>query len=189
MARAPAQRAVRCYLCGCRFEVSLRALSTACPGCNKAIKIEDVVIKSYLPVTDLQTCGRLRVTKRGRIAATRIQCGEGIECEGTIEGAIETEGDVTLGPHASWKGIVLQSRTLRIAPGAKLLGAVKVPWQRPEAKRNVKSAAPNVKSAAPKEEKEKPAAVVTAAKAQRGSVTRKAASTLSRTPPRRPARG
>ncbi len=135
MARAPAQRAVRCYLCGNRFEVSPRALSTSCPGCNKAIKIEDVVIKSYLPVIELQTCGRVTVTRSGRIAATRIQCGEGIDCEGVMEGAIETDGDVSLGPHASWKGKVLQSRTLTIAPGAKLAGAINVPWMRAEPKR------------------------------------------------------
>ncbi len=135
MARAPAQRTVRCYLCGNRFEVSPRALSTACPGCNRAIKIEDVVIKSYLPVIELQTCGRLTVTKRGRIAATRIQCGEGIDCEGVMEGTIETEGDVSLGAHASWKGKVLHCRTLTIAPGAKLVGAISVPWKRAEPKR------------------------------------------------------
>jgi cytoskeletal protein CcmA (bactofilin family) len=135
MARAPAQRAVRCYLCGNRFDVSPRALSTSCPGCHKAIKIEDVVITSYLPVIELQTCGRLTVTKRGRIAATHIQCGEGIDCEGVMEGAIETEGDVSLGPHATWKGKVLKSRTLTIAPGAKLVGAINVPWKRPDTKR------------------------------------------------------
>ncbi len=168
MARAPAQRAVRCYLCGNRFEVSPRALSTSCPGCNKAIKIEDVVIKSYLPVIELQTCGRLTITKSGRIAATRIQCGEGIDCEGVMEGTIETDGDVCLGPHASWKGKVLQSRTLTIAPGAKLVGVINVPWKRPEAKRpkeSVETKRPR-KAAEPKEPaaKEKKVAPMPAAK-------------------------
>jgi cytoskeletal protein CcmA (bactofilin family) len=135
MARAPAQRAVRCYLCGNRFEVSPRALSTSCPGCNKAIKIEDVVITSYLPVIEVQTCGRLTVSKRGRVAATHIQCGEGIDCEGVMEGTIETDGDVTLGPHAMWKGKVLKCRRLTIAPGARLVGAINVPWKRPETKK------------------------------------------------------
>ena len=169
MARAQAQRSVRCYLCGYRLEVSSRAMSTACPGCHKAIKIEDVVIKSYLPVVELQTCGRVTVTRRGRIAAQRIQCGDGVECQGIIEGAIETEGVVILGPKASWKGNVLQSRALQIAPGAKLLGAVSVPWRRPEA---------------PKKE-----ARPVAAPAEPGSLTQTAASSRSRTPTRRPARG
>jgi hypothetical protein len=130
MAKATAKRSVRCYLCGRGFEVSPRAMSTTCPGCHKAIKIEDLVIKSYIPVVDLQTCGQIRIAKRGRVAAQRIQCGAGIVCEGAMEGSIETEGDVRLGPKAYWKGKTLQSRSLEIAPGAKLVGVVSVPWSR-----------------------------------------------------------
>ncbi len=112
--------------------MSTRTLSTACPGCFNAIKVEDVVIKSYLPVNDLQTCGKITITKRGRVAARRIQCGEGIVCEGTIEGSIETDGEVQLGPKASWKGKALQSKSLSVADGAKIDGVVEVPWIRPE---------------------------------------------------------
>ena len=92
MARAKGiKRSVRCYLCGHRFDVSTKTLSTACPGCFSAIKVEDVVVKTYLPVTDLQTCGKITITRRGRVAARRIQCGGGILCEGIIEGSIETD--------------------------------------------------------------------------------------------------
>ncbi len=132
MGKAVPTRAIRCYLCGYRFAVSLRAMSTTCSGCNKAIKIEDMVVKTYVPVVDLQTCGRIKITKRGRIAARRIQCGDGITCDGTIEAAIETDGDVSFGPKSSWKGKTLQSRSIKIAAGATLLGVVKVPWHRPE---------------------------------------------------------
>jgi len=132
MGKAGQTRAIRCYLCGYRFTVSARAMSTTCPGCNKAIKIEDMVVKTYVPVVDLQTCGRIKITKRGRIAARRIQCGDGITCDGTIEAAIETDGDVSFGPKSSWKGKTLQSRSIKIAAGATLLGDVKVPWIRPE---------------------------------------------------------
>ena len=135
MAKAAATRTVRCYICGHRLRVSLRTLSTACPGCNKAIKVEDVVVKSYTPVFDLQTCGKIRITKRGRVAAKRIQSGDGIVCEGVMEGNVETDGQVRLGPKASWKGESLQSRSLAIADGAKLLGVVTVPWHRPEPKK------------------------------------------------------
>ncbi len=139
MGKAVSTRAVRCYLCGYRFTVSLRAMSTTCPGCNKAIKIEDMVVKTYVPVVDLQTCGRIRVTKRGRIAARRIQCGEGITCDGAIEAAIETDGDISFGPKSSWKGKTLQGRSIKIAAGATLLGIVKVPWHRPEPARKKKT--------------------------------------------------
>ena len=108
-------------------------MSTTCPGCHKAIKIEDIVVKSYVPVVDLQTCGRIRIAKRGRVAAKRLQCGDGLTCDGAIEGAIEADGDVRMGPKSSWKGKTLMSRSLEIAAGAKLVGVVTVPWHRPPA--------------------------------------------------------
>ena len=110
-------------------------MSTTCPVCNKAIKVEDLVVKSYVPVILLQTCGKIRITKRGRVAAKRIQSGDGILCEGVIEGDVETDGVVKMGPKASWKGESLRSRSLAIAAGAKLLGVVTVPWHRPEPKK------------------------------------------------------
>jgi hypothetical protein len=109
-------------------------MSTTCPRCHKAIKIEDLLVKSYIPVVDLQTCGKIKITKRGRVAAQRIQCGDGIECEGAVEGSIESDGDVQFGPKAFWKGRTLQSRALKIAAGAKLMGVVTVPWSRLEPK-------------------------------------------------------
>ncbi|MHC4318535.1 MAG: bactofilin family protein [Planctomycetota bacterium] len=109
-------------------------MSTTCPGCHKAIKIEDLVVKSYIPVVDLQTCGTIKIAKRGRVAAQRIQCGGGIVCEGAMEGSIETDGEVHMGPKAYWKGKTLQSRALKIAAGAKLIGVVSVPWARLEPK-------------------------------------------------------
>jgi cytoskeletal protein CcmA (bactofilin family) len=110
--------------------VSLRTMSTTCPKCNKAIKVEDVTVKTYLPVNDLQTCGKVMIVKKGRVVAKRIMSGEGIVCEGAMEGSIETEGDVVLGPKSSWKGEYLFSRSLTIADGAKVLGTVTVPWHR-----------------------------------------------------------
>ena len=114
------------------MEVSPKTMSTTCPGCNRAIKIEDVLVKSYVPVNDLQTCGRIKVTKRGRVAAKHIQCGDGIECEGSIEGSIESEGRMQLGPKSNWKGRALQSQSLAISEGATLHGDIIVPWSRAE---------------------------------------------------------
>jgi hypothetical protein len=127
-----ARQEIRCYLCGHRFEVSSKAMSVTCAKCNKAIKVEDIVVKSYVPVNDVQTCGSIKVTRRGRIAARMIQSGEGIESEGTVEGNIETEGTVHFGPSAIWKGKSLRSRTLAVEDGAQLNGRVRVPWLREE---------------------------------------------------------
>ena len=129
-AKVNAARNVRCYLCGNTFSVSARTMSTTCPKCHKAIKVEDVLVKSYLPVNDLQTCGHIRVTRRGRVAARLIQSGQGIECEGSLEGKVETDGRIIFGPRASWRGPSLHSRALTIADGAVLIGAITVPWTR-----------------------------------------------------------
>jgi cytoskeletal protein CcmA (bactofilin family) len=134
MARAKkgVRRTVRCYLCGTLVEVSARTMSTTCPGCHKAIKVEDILIKSYMPVNDVQTTGKIRITRRGRVAARKIQSGESIACEGSLEGSIETDGGVVLGSQASWKGPLLQCRTLSVAEGATLVGRIRVPWVRDE---------------------------------------------------------
>src|SRR5688572_895886 len=133
MAKTPAaKREIRCYLCGHRFQVSTKTMSVPCPHCNKALKVEDVLIKTYLPVNDLQTCGKISIAKNGRVVAKLIRAGDGIECEGTLEGAIETDGQILLGPKASWKGKSLFGTRLEIAEGAKLVGHVKVPYVRPE---------------------------------------------------------
>ncbi len=126
-AKKAVTRQIRCYLCGRRFDVSTRTMSTTCPACHRAIKVEDVSIKTYLPVNDLQTCGKIKVTKRGRIAAKLIQSGQSISCEGSIEGSIEADGEVRLGPKAAWKGESLQSKTLAVKEGATLIGRVNVP--------------------------------------------------------------
>src|SRR5262245_28757207 len=139
-----AKREIRCYLCGNRFEVSPRTMSVPCPKCNKALKVEDIHIKSYLPVNDLQTCGKISVAPNGRVVAKIIRSGDGIECEGALEGVIETDGVMELGPKASWKGQTLHSLRLNIAEGAKLVGHVKVPFIRPEPRDNGRlKASPN----------------------------------------------
>src|SRR5688572_27365872 len=95
--KAPTRRDIRCYFCGHTFEVSQRTMSVPCPGCNKALKVEDILVKTYLPVNDLQTCGKITVAKNGRVVAKIIRSGDGIECEGALEGAIETDGSLSLG--------------------------------------------------------------------------------------------
>jgi len=141
-------------------------MSTTCPGCHKAIKIEDVIVKTYIPVVDLQTCGRIKITKRGRVAARRIQSGDGIDCDGIMEGAVETDGDIHFGPKSSWKGTSLLSRSIEIAAGAKLIGIVTVPWHRPESakKKTTKKKTTTKKTAAKKTTAKKIAAKKTVAK-------------------------
>ncbi len=126
-----ARRSIRCYLCGHVFDVSLMTMSVPCPRCNKALKVEDVHVKTYVPVNDLQTCGKITVAKNGRVVARVIRAGEGIDCEGTLEGAIEADSGIVLSGRSTWKGKTLVSPSLVVQDGAKLHGHIKVPWHRP----------------------------------------------------------
>lgn len=101
-------------------------MSTTCPGCHKAIKVEDVVVKSYVPVNDLATCGHIKVTRRGRVAAKNVKSGEGVVIEGTVEGSITTGGNVQLGPKSSWRGQTLEGKALTVSDGATLNGYVRI---------------------------------------------------------------
>lgn len=132
------RRSIRCYLCGHRFEVSAKTLSVPCPSCHKALKVEDISIKSYLPVNDVQTCGKIIVAKNGRVVARVIRSGHNIECEGVLEGAVEADGVIQLGPKSTWKGKSLMSRAMTVQDGAVLVGQVKVPWDGPTPPPSVK---------------------------------------------------
>ena len=57
---------------------------------------------------------------------------DGIDCEGVIEGSVESDGEVRFGPQASWKGKSLMGRSLHIEEGAKLQGLIVVPHQSQE---------------------------------------------------------
>lgn len=127
-AKTATQRVIRCYLCGHAQEVSTRAMSTNCPKCHKAIRIEDFHVKTYVPVNDLQTCGKIVVAKKGRVAAKRIHAGDGIECEGILHGAIDSLTEVVFAPKAEWKGPMLRTPKLIIQDGAVLEGHIRVPW-------------------------------------------------------------
>ncbi|MEM1212549.1 MAG: polymer-forming cytoskeletal protein [Planctomycetota bacterium] len=85
MARPTGPRRVQCYHCGHRLEVSARAQSTSCPGCNKAIYVADLVLSKYDAVKSKQTCGKIIVKKKGRLIADLVEANEGIEVEGVLE--------------------------------------------------------------------------------------------------------
>lgn len=88
MAKNKGPRMVQCYHCRHRFEVGGRAQSTSCPGCNKPLRVEDLVYdkkKSGIGRIKIQTCGSVTVKKGGRITAELVEAHGGIVCHGTIE--------------------------------------------------------------------------------------------------------
>jgi len=128
MAKSAGHRRVYCYLCGHPIEVGARAMSTSCPGCHKPVVIEDEVIKTYKPVFNIQTCGKLTVKKKARAVAQKVIAAH---CGMDIQGAVECKeavsgGHVVLGPKAEWKGD-LRCPSIEIAEGAKFVGRLIVP--------------------------------------------------------------
>jgi hypothetical protein len=121
MAKNPPPRTVLCYYCRHRFEVGGRAMSVSCPGCNKPVIVEDVIVKNYKPVKSLQTCGMLIIRRGGRVAATEVEAQQGVMCDGALAGNVVSGGPVTLGAKAEWKGD-LRAPSLVVKGGARILG-------------------------------------------------------------------
>lgn len=121
MAKNKGPRIVQCYHCRHRFEVGGRAQSTSCPGCNKPLRVEDLVYdkkKSGIGRIKIQTCGSVTVKKGGRITAELVEAHGGIVCHGTIEAKQVISGKtLVLGKTGLFYGHL-------IAPGVEMsLGA------------------------------------------------------------------
>lgn len=114
-------RQVFCYHCDHPLMVGAMAMSTNCPGCNKPIILEDIVVKSYKAVFNVETCGKLIVKKGGRVVAQkRIVAHAGIESDGVIQCKTAITGShVRLGKKSEWRGD-LRTPTLIVEPGAKI---------------------------------------------------------------------
>jgi hypothetical protein len=124
MARHTGPKTVQCYHCRHRFEVSGRAESTSCPGCNKPLYVGDIEVKPgkiYGPSKEVRTCGRITVHKRGRMMAESVEAHGGIDCQGTLEARrIVTGRPVRLGPKARYKGD-LRGPAFVVEKGARVL--------------------------------------------------------------------
>jgi hypothetical protein len=123
MARANGPVHVYCYHCGRRIEIGSRTMSTSCPGCHKSVLIEDIVVKGYTGVTNLETCGRLIVNRRGHaVAKNRIVAHAGIEVKGRVQcGHALTAGRAVLSGKAEWRGD-LHAVSLVVEQGAVIVG-------------------------------------------------------------------
>lgn len=123
MAKNKGPRTVQCYHCRHRFEVGGRAQSTSCPGCNKPLRVEDMVFdakKSGIGRIKIQTCGTITVKKGGRVTAERVEAHGGIVCHGTIEAKQVISGKMlVLGKTALFYGD-LQAPAVDMALGAKV---------------------------------------------------------------------
>lgn len=120
-AKTPGPHQVQCYHCRHRFEVGGRAQSTSCPGCNKPVIVEDLVIdKLKAGLIELRTCGSITVKKKGRIMAEHIVAHGGIVCDGIIDAKKVLSGrPVVINKTATWRGD-LEAPSLELKLGAKV---------------------------------------------------------------------
>ena len=121
MARRSATRSIRCYHCAHRFGVSAKTESTQCPACNQRVVVGDIVVKSLLPVAAVQTCGHIKVMRKGSVIAQTVHAGDGLEVQGNLEGDVVCGGAVTIGRYARWRGDC-SAVSVSIADGARIAG-------------------------------------------------------------------
>ena len=119
MPRPASPRTVQCYHCRRRFEVPRQAMTTVCPGCSKPLTVEDVVIKNAHGVRKIQTCGSLRVTRKGHVIAQQVEAHGGVEVEGILEANVVSGGPVRIGAKALWKGD-LAAPSLEVEAGGRI---------------------------------------------------------------------
>lgn len=119
--QAPAQRPVQCYHCKHRFEVGGKTMTTSCPGCHKALLVQDVVVKGIEACRKLQTCGRIIIEKKGRVMAQLVEAHQGIDVQGVIETKNYAGGPVVIGARGEWKGDC-RAPALSIEPGGRIAG-------------------------------------------------------------------
>jgi cytoskeletal protein CcmA (bactofilin family) len=98
-------------------------MSTPCPACHKTLLVEDIVVKGYTGVTNLETCGKLIVRRKGHaVAKHRVVALAGIEVQGRLhcEHAL-TAGHTVIDKKAQWMGD-LHATSLVVEAGAVISG-------------------------------------------------------------------
>ena len=105
-------------------------MSTSCPGCNKPVIVQDVIVKGLTTTQKLQTCGRVIIKPRGRVIAGLIEAQQGMEVLGVLHGNVTSAGPVVIGPKARWKGNC-RAPTLEVKLGARIeSGFFEIPYKK-----------------------------------------------------------
>lgn len=118
------RQTVRCLYCGQPQEISRKALTITCKHCNKALRVEDVLIKQYEARRTVDTVGIITVEKKGNVVADKLNCG-GLVVRGKVKGTIVSRGPVLVGPEAEIKGDVT-APSLAVGAGAILEGQYRI---------------------------------------------------------------
>jgi len=65
---APTTRDIDCPFCGTLLRVPVRAINTRCTGCQKHLRLEDVVVRGDSPLTRITTCGNILIEPNARFS-------------------------------------------------------------------------------------------------------------------------
>jgi len=101
---AAGQRFVRCCFCHHAFSVPTSATILTCPKCSKRARVDDIVITGTEFHPKLETCGKIYIRRRAKLASRSVIAALGVEVLGEIEADTVRCGKVYLGPAAKWSG-------------------------------------------------------------------------------------
>ncbi len=99
------KREITCTHCEHVSEVSARAMSAACPKCNKRLDLEDHKIQRYHAVRELVTCGAVVIEKKGHVPAP-IRA-ESLQVLGKVNGDVRVLRSVHIGKTGSITGDIV----------------------------------------------------------------------------------
>ena len=117
--KTPERRSVPCTECDQLLNVSARALSTSCPHCHQRVRLEDVIVKSFVGLRRMATTGLLSVERGGNLNA-KVRAAE-LKLLGRIKGNVTILGSVSMGRRADFQGR-LEASSVHLEQGARLRG-------------------------------------------------------------------
>ena len=88
--------------------------------------VSDVIIKELKPVSEVKTCGKVVVHRKGRVIAKLVEAHGGVEMLGILTANVVSGGQVLIGPKAQWAGNC-KAPSITVRPGAQVDGYFEVP--------------------------------------------------------------
>lgn len=114
-------RTVLCLNCASWFRVPSAAMVLTCPCCYQRVRVEDIIIDSVQYHTKIETCGVLRITRKGALTCNAIKAAAGLIVEGEVSVQQAAAYRVVIGVKASWSGDC-QAAAITVEPGASIRG-------------------------------------------------------------------
>jgi cytoskeletal protein CcmA (bactofilin family) len=117
----PTRRTVRCFRCGYEFRFAGGAKDVYCAKCHAKIDLSDRVIAGIFS-GEIMTAGHVWLKPGSRLEGARIVAGS-VRLEGELDGTSHLEATqwLELGPGAAYEPRLIDTESLRVAAGAKVV--------------------------------------------------------------------